>query len=710
MSEIVVALAGNPNVGKTALINSISGAKLKVGNWPGVTVEKKEISFMYKDHNIKLVDLPGIYSLTPFSQEERIARSFLLNEKVDVIIDVLDATNLERNLYLTTQLAEFGIPIVVALNFWDEVKRTGMEIDVNGLEKALNVPCIPTVATQRVGIEEILHYVVGSRKKPKTLRFSPEVEELISKVEAEIRKVFKDKVPYPVRWLAIKIVERDQEILTELKAKFGIDFTALEPDIKSLEELKGEDIATIIAEERYAFAYGLTKETVKRKPKKRELTDRLDSIFLHRVLGLPIFLSLIYLVFKLTFDGSGPLIDWADGFINGFLAKWVSHLLSFAPSWFQSLVVDGVIGGVGLVLSFVPLMLFLYFFLAVLEESGYMARAAFVMDRFMHTLGLHGKSFIPMIIGFGCNVPAVLATRMLENERDRKITALLIPFMSCGARLPIYALFTAAFFRAHQAEIVFLMYLIGVVVAAAVGIVLDRFIFKGEISPFIIELPPYRLPTFKMIATSVRVRTWAFVKKAGTVILAAMVLLWVFMNIPYGAKPENTVLGRFSRAISPIFAPCGISNWRAVAALIPGTVAKEVVVGALGQLYAVEAQEEAEQDQGMSFWRDLGDQLQGFVAALKDSVVSMFGSLKTSVFSIEEQPSPLVRAIKKDFTPLSAFSYMVFCLLWIPCVVTLGAIYKEFGIKLMWAAILLTTSVPYVVSTLVYNLGKLLGY
>lgn len=339
-----------------------------------------------------------------------------------------------------------------------------------------------------------------------------------------------------------------------------------------------------------------------------------------------------------------------------------------------------------------------------------MARAAFVMDRFMHTLGLHGKSFIPMIIGFGCNVPAVLATRMLENERDRKITALLIPFMSCGARLPIYALFTAAFFRAHQAEIVFLMYLIGVVVAAAVGIVLDRFIFKGEISPFIIELPPYRLPTFKMIATSVRVRTWAFVKKAGTVILAAMVLLWVFMNIPYGAKPENTVLGRFSRAISPIFAPCGISNWRAVAALIPGTVAKEVVVGALGQLYAVEAQEEAEQDQGMSFWRDLGDQLQGFVAALKDSVVSMFGSLKTSVFSIEEQPSPLVRAIKKDFTPLSAFSYMVFCLLWIPCVVTLGAIYKEFGIKLMWAAILLTTSVPYVVSTLVYNLGKLLGY
>ncbi|MEO2065976.1 MAG: ferrous iron transport protein B [Desulfurobacteriaceae bacterium] len=416
----------------------------------------------------------------------------------------------------------------------------------------------------------------------------------------------------------------------------------------------------------------------------------------------------MYLIFKLTFDGSGPLIDWTDGFVNDFIAKWVSAAISGFPDWLQLLIIEGIVGGVGTVLTFVPLLLFLYFFLALLEESGYMARAAFVMDRLMRVIGLPGKSFVPMIIGFGCNVPAVYATRTLENERDRKLTALLIPFMSCGARLPIYALFTAVFFKKYQAEVVFSMYIIGIVVAALVGIFLKKFLFKGSTEAFVMELPPYRIPTLKMLWTSISVRLGAFLKKAGTVIAAAMILLWTLINVPYGTPPKDTVLGKTASVIAPLFYPTGIKSWEPVAALIPGTIAKEVVVGALGQLYRVEEEEEVGEEK-TSFTQDLKEQVVGLVQAIKDSFVAMFGSFKTGVFEIESEEGPVTKAISKAFTPLSAFSYMVLCLLWIPCIVTLGAIYQEFGTRLTLASIALTTIVPYVVSTLVYVGGRLIG-
>ncbi|RKQ61856.1 ferrous iron transport protein B [Thermovibrio guaymasensis] len=701
MDKLKVAFVGNPNVGKTALINAIAGTKLKVGNWPGVTVEKKEATVKVDGKELYLVDLPGVYSLSPFTIEERITREFLLKERPDVIVNVVDSTNLERNLYLTTQILELGIPTVIALNVWDEFRSLGYSLNLDKFEELLGVKAVPTVATKGEGTKELLRLITqGEVSLPRPPIYSEDLEKFVKKVEPFVPKGM------PKRWASLKLLEGDELIFKELSSESA---KAVERVLQELEEFFGESGDSVVAEERYGFIRGVLKQTLKEPvEKKRTLTDILDAIFLNRLLGIPIFLFIMYLVFKLTFDGSGPLIDWTDGFVNDFIAKWVSAAISGFPDWLQSLIIDGIIGGVGTVLTFVPLLLFLYFFLALLEESGYMARAAFVMDRLMRVIGLPGKSFVPMIIGFGCNVPAVYATRTLENERDRKLTALLIPFMSCGARLPIYALFTAVFFKKYQAEVVFSMYIIGIVVATIVGIFLKKFFFKGSAETFVMELPPYRIPTLKMLWTSISVRLGAFLKKAGTVIAAAMVLLWTLINVPYGAPPKDTVLGKTASAIAPLFYSTGIKSWEPVAALIPGTIAKEVVVGALGQLYGVGEEGEVEEEK-ISFTQDLKEQVVGLVQAIKDSFVAMFGSFKTGVFEIESEEGPVTKAISKAFTPLSAFSYMVLCLLWIPCIVTLGAIYQEFGLKLTVTSIILTTLIPYSVSTILYTLGRLIG-
>ena len=707
--RIVIAFAGNPNVGKTALINAISGAKLKIGNWPGVTVEKKEAEFSYKGRDFRLVDLPGIYSLTPYTIEERIAQEFLLEERPDVIVNVVDVTNLERNLYLTTQLTELEIPMVLALNMWDDFKAKGYSLDIVMLSKILRIPCVPTAAVRGKGIDELLDAVIKAYEEtiiPAKIRFERVIEDGLKSIETMLRE---RSIRYPLRWSSIKVLERDEFFLEKISSLIS----DIEPEIESIrrkiEEHFGDDIETIIAEQRYAFINGLVKETLK-KPieRKMELTDLIDKILLNRLLGMPIFFFLIYLVFKLTFDGSAPFIDWIDSFINGFTAKWLTIGMQHigVPQWLISLLIDGVLSGVGLVLSFVPLMFFLYFFMSLLEESGYMARAAFLMDKIMHLVGLHGKSFIPMVIGFGCNVPAILATRMLESEKDRKLTALLIPFMSCGARLPIYALFTGLFFRRHQAEIVFLLYVMGVVVSLIVGIILQKTVFKGESYPFIMELPPYRIPTAKMLWNSIWLRTRAFIRKAGTVIAFTMIILWMFINIPYGVSPENTILGRTARTLSPLFSPLGFGkNWKAVAAIIPGTVAKEIIVGALGQLYGISEEKKIEKT---TLKEDIENQLTGLKDAFIASIKGLFSGFKTSIFEIKKPQTTAFQRIKQDFTPLSAFSYMVFCLLWMPCIATLGALYTEFGLNTLILSIILTTSVPYIISMLVYNLGKLL--
>ena len=711
--EIVIAFVGNPNVGKTALINAISGAELKVGNWPGVTVERKEALFEHKGVRFRLVDLPGVYSLSPYTLEERISQEFLLDGNPDVIVNVVDSTNLERNLYLTTQLADLGKPMVLVLNMWDEFQSKGYQLDIPSFERFLGIPCVPTAATRGVGVERVLDAVVDvieGKTTPHKVRFSRIVEEELRNIE---RFLLEAGCPYPLRWSAVKLLERDSFFEEKLKKRMVHPLPDwIEESIERIEQHYNDDIETVLAEQRYGYINGLLKEVLKRPIERRlELTDLVDKVLLNRILGLPVFLFLVYLMFKITFDGSAPFIDWIDGFFNGFLAKWISFGLREigAPSWLNSLVVDAILQGVGLVISFVPLMFFLYTFMALLEESGYMARAAFLMDRIMHAVGLHGKSFIPMVIGFGCNVPAILATRTLENERDRKLTALLVPFMSCGARLPIYALFAGVFFSRHRAEVVMAMYLMGVGISLIVGFVLKKTVFSGDAPPFIMELPPYRLPTLRMLWHSTWFRTKAFIKKAGTVIAAAMVILWLLLNLPYGAPPERSLLGRVASTLSVLFVPAGFGHdWRPVAALIPGTAAKEIVVGALGQLYAVEEGEDGEQPG--NFWEDLKDQVAALCVAFVESFKNVFGTFKTASLSSEGEEAQVARAIRDSFTPLSALSYMVFCLLWIPCVSTLAVLYQEFGWKTVGLSIFITTSVPWLVSSIIYTVGRLLGY
>ncbi len=713
--EIVIAFVGNPNVGKTALINAISGAELKVGNWPGVTVEKKEAIFTYKGRRFRLVDLPGIYSLSPYTLEEKISQEFLLDGRPDVVVNVLDSTNLERNLYLTTQLADLGLPAVLVLNMWDEFQAKGYSLDLRMFEGVMGVPCVPTAATKGMGVSQILDAVLDAlqeRRVLRVVRFDEVVEEELERIEEMLRDI---ECPYPLRWSSVKLLEKDHFFIEKLQEKIEYELPPwIDESRRKIERYYNEDVDTVLAVQRHGYINGLLKEVLKKPVQRRiELTSVVDNILLNRVVGLPIFLLLVYLMFKVTFDGSAPFVDWLDGFFNGFVAKWLGYLFFKLglPGWVNSLVIGGVLQGVGLVLSFVPLMLLLYIFMSFLEESGYMARAAFLMDRIMHAVGLHGKSFIPLVIGFGCNVPAILATRALENERDRKLTALLIPFMSCGARLPIYALFAGVFFTKHRAEVVFSMYLLGMLISLIVGFILRRTVFSGEAPPFIMELPPYRIPTFKMLWRSTWLRTKAFIKKAGTVIVAAMVILWVFLNVPFGAPPEKTILGRVSSAISVLFVPAGFGrDWRPVAALIPGTAAKEIIVGALGQLYGVAGKDEENYSHPGSFVKDLKEQAEGFVGAFKEAFRLIFASLGSQALSVEEEESSVASAIKKSFTPLSAFSYMVFCLLWMPCVATLGMFYKEFGWSMVGLSVLLTTSVPWLVSTVIYTVGRLLGY
>ncbi len=712
-----IAFAGNPNVGKTALINAIAGSKLKVGNWPGVTVEKKEAEFEYKDEKIQLVDLPGTYSLSPYTVEERITRDFILNENPDCIIDVVDSTNLERNLYLTLLLMEMEKPIIIALNVFDEFEKSGYKIDLDKFKKYLGIDVIPTVATKNKGLDELIDKaieVAKSKKQYKKMEYSLLFDKFIeNEINKLVEKLKKEELPdrYPLRWLAIKLIEKDEYVIQILKKETEKDISSLAKEhIMVIEERFDDDTETIFTEARYGIINGILKDTLK-KPKNYNIpfTEKVDKIVTNKYLGLPIFLALMYIVFKLTFDGSGPFIDWVDGFINGYIGKYVGLALTGAPNWLNSLVINGIIGGVGLVLTFVPLMLFIYFFLALLEESGYMSRAAFVLDKIMHSIGLNGKSFIPMILGFGCNVPAIYATRALENEKDRKLTAVLVPFMSCGARLPIYALFTGVFFVKHQASIVLLMYILGIAVAIGVGLLLKNTKpFETAKSPLLLELPPYRAPSAKMVFSSMWIRTRAFLKKAGSIILIAMIILWAAINLPSGSTPDNSYLAKAAKVVAPVFAPTGFDNWQAVASVLPGIIAKESVVGALGQTLNVKEKSEEEKT---SFAQDSRKQIIGFAQAITSSLKSMFGSLTPGVFKMESVGnSTFSQKIKAVFTPLSAFSYMVFMLLFIPCVVTLAAIKQEFGWGLMFFEMGLLTIVPYIASVIVYQGGRLLGF
>lgn len=725
---IKIAFAGNPNVGKSALINALAGSKLKVGNWPGVTVEKKEAYFTYKGQEITMVDLPGVYSLSPFSLEEKITRDFILTENPDVVINVIESTNIERNLYLTLLLQELGKPMVMALNFYDEFEKLNYTLDLKRLSSLMEMDVIKTSAIKKTGLTELLDKAISiaekkENKKQYKISFDSFIDKQYEAMKKELQedKSFKDILSkYSLDFVTIKLLEKDSDFLEKMQKDYSLNCeNYLDSYIKEIEERYDEDIDTILAEKRYGKIKGIIAETLKTSLKSRlDFTEKVDKILLNRVLGLPIFLLIIAGLMTIVFNGSAPFIDWIDGFVGGFVGKYAGILMEGTPDWLNSLVVDGIIGGVGGVMTFVPLMFFLYFFLSILEESGYMTRVAFLMDKIMRKLGLNGKAFVPMVLGFGCTVPAIYATRTLEDEKSRKLTAALAPFMSCGARLPVYGLFTAAFFGAKAGFVIMSLYLFGIVAAIILGVILKRFeYFKVDNKALLIELPPYRIPSFKVIMKSTLTRTGGYLKKATSIILGILILLWGLTYFPNNGDAEKSYMAGIGRVIAPVLKPTGFADrWETVAAIVPSIAAKEVVVGFMAQVLELPEDEGAEEE--TTFAEDLKEQISGLGSAVKDSAAGIISFDVNSLFAapdaeeIEEEGRGVVEATaglwKGDpLAPLRAYSFMVFILLVVPCAVTLGAIKQEFGKEYLFKLIGIMLAVPYIASAIIFQVGRL---
>lgn len=706
MKEIKVALVGNPNVGKSALLNAISGADVKIGNWPGVTVEKLQATFKYKDYLIRFIDLPGVYSLRNQTAEEKITIDFLLKEKPDIVINVLDATNLKRNLYLTVQLLELEIPMVIALNIWDEAVEKGILIDYEKMSKLLCNPVVPTSAKNKTGIDKLLEKIVDIYEDKKFIQcehFESQIEEYLKKVH-ELVKEYKPVLLdiFPKRYLCISLLEGslNEPIPSVIEDKL----IQIREEIKSLYK---KDVKTLIVEERYGLVLSIYHQTVKRQQENViDSSITLDKIFLHKYFGIPIFLLLVWIVFEITFKVSSPYVEWFDK-ILGIISSWSLSLLDKvnSPDILKSFIAEGVLGGVGFVLVFIPVLFTLYIMIAFLEGSGYIARAAFLMDRFFSSIGLSGKSFIPLLLGFGCNVPAVYATKTIENQREKILTTLMIPFMSCGARLTVFAFFVSVFFINNKGLIIFSLYLIGIAVAVIVAIILNKFYFKTKSQFFIMELPPYRLPTFRYVINTAWLRVKAFILEAGTFIFAMSVLVWFLTNIPYGAKKDETILANISKNVAVVFEPLGFGTWQATASLFSGFVAKEVVLSTMGNIYVGEKIEEEKKE--ISFEEGLKEIVSGFFDAninLIKNLVSIFGFVKKDE---EEFDKSLASAIRQAFNPTSAYSFLVFLLLYTPCLATVFAIKQELNsYKWMFISVGINFTSAWIVSFIVYNVIK----
>ncbi len=661
MTEYRFALAGNPNAGKTTLINALTGTRHSVGNWPGVTVERKEGKMTYGEDSINLVDLPGIYSLSPYTLEERVARKFLLEERPDVVINIVDACNLERNLYLTTQLMELGIPMVIALNMMDEAEQKGYEISPEKLQVLLGVPVIPIAAIEGRGISRLIEAAVstvGSQKNQVSspINYGTNLENMIGRLEKEIGA---HGIPLkaPPRWLAIKSLEQDEE-LGAFTDGFAERYLSVDTDYSDE-----------ISASKYRFIQNVVLQALaKPAVSAYRVSDRIDSVLLHRWLGIPIFLMLMALVFKLTFDVGAIFADWLDVFFSVTLSDAVRASMESAgvAQWLVKLLVDGVIGGVGGVLTFTPNIAILFFAISLLEDSGYMARVAFLLDEGMQKFGLSGKAFIPMVLGFGCNVPGIMATRTLENEKDRLIAILINPFMSCGARFPVYVLVASAFFPGYEAVVTYSLYILGIVIAVLLAWVFRRILMKGEEVHFIMELPPYRMPKGRFLGLHVWERVKGYLVKAGTVIFAASVVLWFLLNFNGSGPSEITDSfgAMFGKAAAPLFAPLGFGNWQTSLSLFTGIIAKEIVVANMAIIYGLGADPSA---------------------------------------------AAFHQALAGALTPLSAYAMLVFVLLYTPCVGVIGVIYRETASwKVTVFSVVFQFAVAWVVSFGVYRGGLLL--
>ncbi len=671
--QVRVALAGNPNCGKTTLFNALTGSNQYVGNWPGVTVEKKEGTARFGDRDITVVDLPGIYSLSPYSMEEIVARDFIIGQAPDCVIDIVDATNLERNLYLTIQLLELERPVVVALNFMDEVEKRGDRIDDRRLSKELGVPVVPITARTGEGIEELLHTAHRQMHLGCTVEPDDLYDDYTHDIHHRMGELIHDRAyaaGLPAHWAAIKLLEGDDVVRKAL---------ALPPDTEaSLKALVAEyenssdlgDRETLIADSRYQYIEKVVSASVTRGRPAGELTltDRIDRVVTHKVLAIPLFLCTMLVMFVATF---GPFGSWLSGLVGAGMdafSGWLGAVLAGAgvSHVLISLVCDGIIGGVGGVLTFLPQIALLFFFLSLLEDSGYMSRAAFIMDRLLRRFGLSGKAFIPMLMGFGCSVPAIMGARTMENEKDRRMTILLVPFMSCSAKLPVYGLLSAAFFGPWAGLVVFGLYVVGMITGILSGLFFKRTLFAGEPAPFVLELPPYRLPSLGNMLTHVWQKVKGFLVKAGTLILLMSVALWLLQSFDFSLRmvedPSESMLGALGSAIAPVFAPCGFGRWQAAVALLTGLVAKEMVVSSLSMFY-------------------------GFPPTASGGEVA---------------------AAMTGFTPLSAFSMLVFILLYVPCVAAVSTLFKEMNSR-KWSffSIAWQTGCAYAASLLVYQVGSL---
>jgi len=684
-NKITVALAGNPNSGKTCIFNMLTGARQHVGNYPGVTVEKKEGLCRYAGYEITFVDLPGTYSLTAYSIEELVARNFIIEERPDVVVDIVDASNIERNLYLATQLIEINAPLVLAFNMSDIAEQQGLIFDNERLSGLLEAPIVPTVGNKGRGKVKLLDAIIETARRGKIERthrvsYGEEIEKGLARIETLIvDKEHQLAQEYGSRWLAVKLLERDSDVTAKVHSKEALD--AVIASAGHLKAIFGDEPEIIMADRRYGFISGACQETIKSTVELRHsISDIADKVVLNRVLGLPIFLLLMYLVFKLTFWIGDPLMGWTEGFF-GWAADAVAGFWPVgAESPVKSLLVDGVIGGVGGVLVFLPNILLLFLAIAVLEDSGYMARAAFVMDRIMHKIGLHGKSFIPMLIGFGCSIPAIMATRALENRRNRLTTIMVVPLMSCGARLPIYALIIPAFFAPQwHGLMLWMIYMTGIVLAIICAKILRVTLFRGETTPFVMELPPYRIPTLKAIFIHMWERAWLFLKKAGTIILAISIILWAATSYPKPSKESlagfgeeqareveltHSIAGRVGRALEPVIRPLGF-DWRIGTALIGALGAKEVFVAQMGIVHSL-----GEADEG----------------------------------------SEALRAkLQAEYSPLVGFCIMLFTLISAPCVATLAICRRETN-SWGWALFQFfgLTALAYTITLIVYQLGSFL--
>lgn len=686
-----IALAGNPNAGKTTIFNALTGARHHVGNYPGVTVETKEGRFSHRDQAVSVVDLPGTYSLTAYSADELVARQYVINEKPDLVVDVIDASNLERNLYLAVQLMELRVPLILAFNMSDVVEARGHEIDVALLSRLLGVTIVRMVGNKGVGVhalkEAIVRCATGEEKTlPATVTYGREVEQEIRALVGLLDGVPSLCERLPARWLAVKLLEGDREVMRAVRAAGGNTRRLFDVAREAKQRLRahfGDDAHTVLADQRYGFISGACQEAVKMTVERRHsMSDRIDEVLTSRLLGLPIFLLLMYLVFKLTFTVGEPLMHGVEILFKWLAAVTTQHWPEALGETGRSLVVDGIMAGVGGVLVFVPTIALLFLAIAALEDSGYMARAAFIMDGIMHRIGLHGKSFIPMLIGFGCTVPAILATRTLENRRDRLTTMLVLPLFSCGARLPIYTLFIAAFFGERwRTPMLMLVYLIGIVLGVLLARLLRATLFKGTSEPLVMELPPYRLPTLRGLAEHTWERAWMFVRKAGTVIVGISVVLWVLTSYPKldpdrtaalspsaraQAELSHSVAGRIGHALAPVMRHVGF-DWKTSTALIGAFAAKEVFVAQLG-------------------------------------IVNALGEADAA-------SEPLRNVLRREYSPLQAFCIMIFCLISVPCMMTIVTTWKESG-ALRWAVLQLVglTVLAYVLTLVIYQSGRLIAF